>query len=193
MKRIFFAAATVATLMGAGAAFADTPGGYVSILGGASFDPHLTYGGLAPSMNTGFNAGARAGVYLDRYLPSLPGLALEVDSFYTQSHYAGLTGASLGSASFMGDLVYHLPINDRWNLYGGAGVGVVDDMLRGSAHGAQTVFGWQGIGGLEYALSPQTSLFTEYRYQNAHDAHIGGLANVGNTSNNVSVGLKFNL
>ncbi len=37
------------------------------------------------------------------------------------------------------------------------------------------------------------SLFTEYRYQNAHDANIGGLRGIGNTSNNASVGVKFNL
>lgn len=37
------------------------------------------------------------------------------------------------------------------------------------------------------------ALFTEYRYQNAHDANIGALTGVGNTSNNISVGMKFSL
>jgi opacity protein-like surface antigen len=143
-------------------------------------------------MDTGFNGGARIGVNLDSYLP-LRGFSLEADSFYTQSHYSGVPGAKLGSASFMGDLIYHVPTGTNWGFYGGAGLGAVDDMLHGPAHGAQTVLGWQALGGVEYAISPDMSLFTEYRYQNAHDAHIGGLTNVGNTSDNVSVGVKFGL
>ena len=62
-----------------------------------------------------------------------------------------------------------------------------------TAGGSGTEFGWQAIGGVEYKFSPQTSLFTEYRYQNAHDANIGALTGVGNTSNNISVGMKFSL
>jgi opacity protein-like surface antigen len=49
------------------------------------------------------------------------------------------------------------------------------------------------LGGLEYPVSPDMTLFTEYRYQNAHDANIGVLQGVGNTSNSISVGMKFSL
>jgi hypothetical protein len=38
-----------------------------------------------------------------------------------------------------------------------------------------------------------TSMFAEYRYQNAHNANVDSIRNVGNTSNNLSVGVKFNL
>jgi opacity protein-like surface antigen len=197
MKKILFATSAL-ILLSAGAAVADTISDnmYVSVLGGWSFDPHLRYGTNTPAMNTGFNAGARLGVNLDPWIPSVPGLSFEVDDFYNQSHYGtSQAGAKLSSASFMGNLIYHVPlaINPNLSLYGGGGAGAVDDMLSGPIHGSQTVFGWQAIGGLEYAVSPDMSLFTEYRYQNAHDANISGLTNVGNTSNNVSVGVKFGL
>ena len=93
----------------------------------------------------------------------------------------------------MGDVIYHLPFDFPLHLYGGAGIGVINDSLGGTLAGSSTVLGWQALGGAEFALSPQTSLFAEYRYQNAHDANIGGIKNVGNTSNNVSVGVKFNM
>jgi opacity protein-like surface antigen len=196
MKKILFATSAL-VLLSAGAAYAEPLDNmYVSVLGGWSFDPHLSYGTNTPAMNTGFNAGARLGVNLDPYIPSVPGLSLEVDDFYTQSHYGtSQATAKLSSASFMGNLIYHVPlgISPNVSLYGGGGVGAVDDMLSGPIHGSQTVFGWQAIGGLEYTVSPGMSLFTEYRYQNAHDANISGLTHVGNTSNNVSVGLKFGL
>ena len=51
----------------------------------------------------------------------------------------------------------------------------------------------QALGGIEYPVSKDMSLFTEYRYQNAHDANVGALSGVGNTSNNISVGMKFSL
>ncbi len=141
MKTLLFA--TAAILFTVGAAQAEPGNTYVSVLGGWSFDPHLTYGGAEPAMNTGFNGGARVGINLDRFMPSLPGFSLEADGFYTQSHYAGIPSAKLGSASFMGDLIYHVPTGTNWGLYGGGGVGVVDNMLYGPVHGAQTVFGWQ--------------------------------------------------
>lgn len=56
-----------------------------------------------------------------------------------------------------------------------------------------TVLGWHVLGGLEYPLSRDMSIFTEHRYQNAHDANISTLPGVGNTSNNLSMGLKFSL
>ena len=36
-------------------------------------------------------------------------------------------------------------------------------------------------------------MFAEYRYQNAHDVNAGGLTRIGNTSNNLSMGVKWNL
>ena len=92
----------------------------------------------------------------------------------------------------MADITYHMPLNPDWNVYGGAGLGVVHYNLNGALHGSSTVFGWQALGGVEYQYSPDMAMFAEYRYQNAHDANIAG-GPVGNTSNNLSLGVKFKL
>jgi opacity protein-like surface antigen len=183
---LLFAAA--AGLLSAGAANADNA--YISILGGPTFTPALSLAGGHAGTDTGFNGGARIGYGLDRW--NLSGFSVEADTFFHQSHFSD-TFARLRSASFMGDVVYHLNTNSPFGLYGGAGAGAVNTNFESpTVGGSSTVFGWQALGGVEYKFSPGTSLFSEYRYQNAHDAN-AGIPGVGNTSNNLSVGVKFNL
>jgi opacity protein-like surface antigen len=178
-----------ALLLSAGAAQADiTDNSFVSLLGGWSSHPDLSFGTGHAAVKDGYNVGARIGTWLD----PLPGFTLDADYFFNRSDYAG-TSAHLNSSSFMGDLVYHIPTKLPFDLYGGAGVGLVNDDLDGSLHGGSTVLGWQALGGIEFPLNEGTSLFGEYRYQNAHDANLGAIHNVGNTSNNLSIGVKFNL
>jgi len=188
MKKLLYVTALSAIVMSAVAAQAQDSNLSVSVLGGWSSHPGVMLGGTKTEMNDGYNVGARVSTKLDGM--GVPGFSADVDYFYNQSGYKG-KGASNHSSSVMGDLMYHMPINATpWNLYGGGGIGVVHDNLNGSLHGSSDVLGWQAIGGTEYAFTPNTSLFAEYRYQNAHDANIGALRNVGNTSNNLSVGMK---
>jgi opacity protein-like surface antigen len=70
---------------------------------------------------------------------------------------------------------------------------VVNDSLGGALVGSSTVLGWQALGGVEFPMNERSTLFAEYRYQNAHDANAGLIHGVGNTSNNLSVGIKFHL
>lgn len=95
----------------------------------------------------------------------------------------------------MANLIYHLPTNSPFEIYGGAGIGAVQTNFDNNAgnHGGSTVLGWQALGGLDYRVSEQASLFAEYRYQNAHNVNAGGLTQIGNTSNNMSVGVKWRL
>ncbi|HEX4370178.1 MAG TPA: porin family protein [Rhizomicrobium sp.] len=168
---------------------------YVSILGGWTFDPALMAGGVRNDMRTGYNFGARVGYGLDNYLP-MQGWSVEADTFWNSANYknsALLPSANFASSSFMGDLIYHFDPGWPVRLYGGAGIGAVNDHVGGPISSSSTVLGWQVLGGLEYPMSHDMSLFTEYRYQNAHDANVTGLSGIGNTSNNVSVGLKFSL
>ena len=72
-------------------------------------------------------------------------------------------------------------------------VGWLIDLLDKSSPATLLADHWQALGGLEYPVSQDMTLFTEYRYQNAHDANIGALRGVGNTSNSLSVGMKFSL
>ena len=195
MKK-FVLSSAAALLLATGAAQADSmhdDNWYASILGGVSFDPSLMAGGSLREMDTGYNIGARIGYGLDNVLP-MRGFSVEADTFYNMSGYKGTTGFShLASTSFMGNLVYHVDTGSPVRLYGGAGLGAVNDRVGGVVSDSSTVFGWQALGGLEYPVSQDMTLFTEYRYQNAHDANIGALTGVGNTSNNVSVGMKFSL
>ena len=162
-----------------------------SFLGGWSSHPNLSLGGGKASVNDAYNAGARLSYALNG--TPLEGFSIDADYFFNRADYAGTPSTNLNSSSFMGDLIYHIPTNSPWSLYGGAGLGLVHDNLNGAFHGSSDVLGWQALGGAEYAFTPSTSLFAEYRYQNAHDVNVGGIANVGNTSNNLSVGVKFHL
>jgi opacity protein-like surface antigen len=161
----------------------------LSVLGGWASHPGLTLGAARPDGGDGFNAGARASYDMGGMLP-LSGFSVDADYFHNRADYAPGSAARLDSDSVMADLTYHAPVFAMWNIYGGGGVGAVRDDLH--RVGGSTVLGWQGLGGVEYQATPTSTIFAEYRYQNAHDANIGG-GPVGNTSNNVSMGLKFKL
>ncbi len=194
MKK-FVVASAAAMLLATGVApnlaMADS---YVSILGGPTFAPGLNVNGTKLNMDTGFNAGARYGYYLNDW--NLPNVSLEADGLFSQSKYSNLGDARIQSSSYMGNVIYHMPFRDTpFSIYGGAGIGAIQTNFDNAAgiHGGSTVLGWQALGGLEYRASEDASLFAEYRYQNAHDVNVGGLSNIGNTSNNLSVGVKWHL
>lgn len=171
------------------AAQAQTDSFHASILGGWSSHPGLTTGATRSPMGDGFNLGARAGVTWDSMLP---GFSTDLDYFYNSGDFQGAaSGARLNSTSLMGNLIYRMPVQDRLGVYGGAGLGLVHTNLSGSVHGGSSVLGWQALGGVNYAMNDRTSLFVEYRYQNAHNVNIPAVGQVGNTSSNVSTGLKF--
>jgi opacity protein-like surface antigen len=194
MKNVFVASAVALLLgtsvLGVGAAQADS---YISVLGGPTFDPALNVNGTKNNMDTGFNVGARYGYYLNDW--NLPNVSLEADGLFSQSSYSNTTNARLQSSSYMGNAIYHLPTGTPFEIYGGGGIGAVNTNIDNGAgaHGGSTVLGWQALGGVEYRASDQASIFAEYRYQNAHDVNAGGLTQVGNTSNNLSFGVKWRL
>src|SRR3569623_24610 len=188
MKKLLVASAA-ALLLGTFAANADS---YVSILGGPTFAPGLNVNGTKQGMDTGFNVGARYGYYLGNW--NLPNFSVEADGLFSQSKYSNDGDARLQSSSYMANLIYHLPLeNSPVSFYGGAGIGAIQSNFDNAAgiHGGSTVLGWQALGGAEYRDSAAASLFAEYRYQNAHDVNVGGLTNIGNTSNNLSFGVKW--
>jgi len=144
-------------------------------------------------MDTGFNVGARVGTTLDNW--NLPNFSLEADGLFSQSSYSNTNNARLQSSSYMGNLIYHMPTDTPFSVYGGAGLGAVNTNIDNGIgnHGGSTVLGWQAIGGVEYRASEWASLFAEYRYQDAHNVNAGGLTQVGNRSNNLSFGVKWHL
>jgi opacity protein-like surface antigen len=193
MKNLFVASAA-ALLLGTAAAQADfLDNSYISVLGGPTFAPGLNVNGAKNAMDTGFNVGARYGYYLNDW--NLPNISLEADGLFSQSDYSHKSNARLQSSSYMANLVYHLPTQSAFELYGGAGLGAVSTNIDNGLgnHGGSTVLGWQLLGGVEYRASEQASLFAEYRYQDAHNVNAGGLTQVGNRSNNLSFGVKWHL
>ena len=191
MKNLFVASAVALLLGTSGAALADT---YVSVLGGPTFAPGLNVNGTKFGMDTGFNIGARVGTSLDRW--NLPNFSVEADGLFNQSTYSGgANDARLQSSSYMANVIYHLPTDSPFGVYGGAGLGAVNTNIDNGlgSHGGSTVLGWQALGGVEYRASEQASLFAEYSYQNAHNVNAGGFSGVGNTSNNLSFGVKWHL
>lgn len=194
MKNLLLASAAAALLFGATAAQAEyLDNTYVSILGGPTFAPGINVNGAKNDMDTGFNIGARGGYYLNDF--NLPNISVEADWLFNQSDFSRTPNARLQSNSYMANLIYHLPTESAFEVYGGAGLGAINTNIDdgGIHHGSSTVLGWQLIGGVEYRVSDQASLFTEYRYQNAHNVNAGGLVGVGNTSNNLSFGVKWRL
>ena len=194
MRNVIVASAA-ALLLGAvsaasSAALADT---YISVLGGPTFAPGLNVNGVRNNMDTGFNVGGRVGTTLDNW--NLPNFSVEADGLFNQSTYSNTNNARLQSSSYMGNLIYHLPTNSPFSVYGGAGLGAVNTNIDNGVgnHGGSTVLGWQALGGVEYRASDQASLFAEYRYQDAHDVNAGGLTQIGNKSNNLSFGVKWHL
>jgi len=194
MQRIemknFIVASAAALLLGMTAAHADT---YVSVLGGPTFAPDLRVGATQNPMDTGFNVGARVGTTLDNW--NLPNFSLEADGLFSQSTYSNTNNARLQSSSYMGNLIYHMPTDTPFSVYGGAGLGAVNTNIDNGIgnHGGSTVLGWQALGGVEYRASEWASLFAEYRYQDAHNVNAGGLTQIGNRSNNLSFGVKWHL
>jgi opacity protein-like surface antigen len=189
MKNVIVASAA-ALLLGMTAAEAGT---YVSVLGGPTFAPGLNVSGTKNPMDTGFNVGARVGTTLDNW--NLPNFSVEADGLFNQSTYSASSNARLQSSSYMGNLIYHMPTDTPFSIYGGAGLGAVNTNIDNGIgnHGGSTVLGWQALGGVEYRASEWASLFAEYRYQDAHNVNAGGLTQVGNRSNNLSFGVKWHL
>jgi len=190
MMKKFIVAFAASLLLSTAAANAES---YVSLLGGPTWAPNLNVAGTKRAMDTGFNFGARYGITLDGM--NLPNLALEADALFNRSHFTGANAGRIESTSGMANLVYRAPLSGPWSLYGGAGLGAVNTNFDNNVgnHGGSTVLGWQALGGLEYRASETASLFAEYRYQNARNVNAGGITGIGNTSNNLSMGVKFHM
>jgi opacity protein-like surface antigen len=181
-----------AALAAVSATAAQAEGWNLSLMGGSTWSPALSVGAANHPMDEGFNAGGRLGYDLDSWT-GISGLTLASDVFYTQSDYSN-TQTRLSSLTFMGDLIYRVDLGLPVGVYGGAGAGAVRTMVSGpTIDNSGTVFAWQALGGIDYRITPESKLFAEYRYQDAHDANLAPLTGVGYKSNNVSVGVKIDL
>ncbi|MBI1212733.1 MAG: outer membrane beta-barrel protein [Alphaproteobacteria bacterium] len=79
----------------------------------------------------------------------------------------------LGQFTLMANMLYDVPLGDRFSLALGAGVGFDRISFDWPIFGAngwsddEWKFAWQGIAGLNYSLGPNCDIFVNYRYLSA--------------------------
>ena len=180
MKIRTIALAGVAALVLAGPAHAsDATGWYLSLAGGwddlNNVDLKTDTGGLITdnrmnSDNSYLVTGAIGYRFQDHF-------RLELEPGYSPHNFKDTTIGALTYdghdriASAMANIVYDMPLSDRFtfSIGGGAGAGR-DDLFAHSgatvlAQGDQTGFMWQGIAGLSYSLTRNLDLTLDYRYR----------------------------
>ena len=136
----------------------------------------------------------------------------ELEGSYRANDVDGSSGAALGSAggrartwAAMVNGFYDFDTGTRFTPYLGAGIGagffnasLTGTRPAGSAvglyNGSDTTFAYQGIAGVSYAVTPNLSLTTDYRYFATTDATIksGGTKwNVENSNHVLTAGLRW--
>jgi outer membrane protein OmpA-like peptidoglycan-associated protein len=180
MKIRMIALAGVAALLFAGPAQAsDATGWYLGIAGGwdrlNNIDLKATTGGVTIDnrLKTD-NSFLVTGAFGYRFRSHF---RLEFEAGYTPHTFkdADLGGTIYGGnariASALGNIVYDIPLSDRFDLSigGGAGMGRGDiDVHSGAidlAEGGHTGFMWQGLVGASYSLTHNVDLTLDWRYR----------------------------
>lgn len=106
----------------------------------------------------------------------------------------GVSDSRLESHAFMANLLFDIPTGTMIKPYigGGAGYAIID------ADGTDGKFAYQGMAGLNFDISDQTTFYTGYKYfaiaGNAKfdDAGVGGYS-VDYKTNNVEAGFRLKL
>lgn len=190
MKRLL-AAASLAALCGmpARADIVD----YAKLLGGIQIDATADSDCCGEfDMATGYNVGGGLGWNVGT------NLAVEADFFYAEADRDDLSGASIETFSFMGNLIYNFGIAEKTNVYLGAGLGGVQTKYVFKPFGSDSdvVFGYQGIVGISTSVDDKIDGFVEYRYQSADSADVDiglGPFTLDTQTHNLSAGLRFNM
>lgn len=157
--------------------------------------------GLLPNseitLEPGIRVGVRAGYGLTDWL------AAEVETGVSANSIESVSGAivaegSLASVPLLLNARLHVPDNERFSPYVGAGFGLATTMLTGeeiiiggtSFDGvtADAVFAYQLFAGMDFALNDHMSLGLEYRYFNAEPSNMTADIAVGTPTDRVKLG-----
>lgn len=206
--RIALPIAALAAILAAPAAIAADPGWYVSGMAGLTFaeDADGTDSGVpfTTSFNTGFNLGAAGGYAFPN------GLRLEGELAYRQTDVDKITigglafagGGNANAFSVMGNAFYDFDLGGGWKPYVGGGIGLArveasKVTIAGFAlvDDDDTVFAYQVGGGMGYTLTPQATVFLDYRYFATEDPtfrDVGGATlKTELHTHNVSLGMRY--
>jgi outer membrane protein OmpA-like peptidoglycan-associated protein len=176
--------ATLALALHAGPAAAQTDGWYVGGEAGVNIVPHIRFDALAntwrQSQDPGYALAGQVGYGFGRIrLEGELGWRNNDLSKFNDASGDLPVGGSIGGVSFMGNAYYDFNTGTKLTPYLGVGIGGLDLSADHIAANSQqvtndnkTVFAYQGIAGLSYALSDSLSLKTDYRYQRAEKANL---------------------
>jgi opacity protein-like surface antigen len=153
----------VATLIaGAPTGVAHAQGMFVEGSAGITTQDHLKWGGGTYSMDQGWNASAAIG---QSFWTNWDG---EAEFSYDKMEYSCCNPNNTHEYRLMANLTRNFQLAPSWTVYAGGGVGAAWVKYENHSVGytrSDTVPAWQAIGGVRWAVSPQWSLFGEYRYQ----------------------------
>ena len=148
----------------AGTAQAQT---YVEGMFGLTSYPDLEWGGTDYEVDQGSAWGLAVGHHFT------PTFSAELEFTHTKGEYTGFGGNNVTADAFMANGYYRFMPGSSFRPYVGAGLGTVNvgyENIAGAYEREDQVLGWQVIGGGEFAINPDVSLFGEYRFQSATGA-----------------------
>ncbi len=146
---------------------------YVDIAGGANFLQDSDISGTGLSTEAGFDTGFAVKAAIGNAMDT--GFRFEAEVAYRDNDADGVGSSSAGGDvtawSLMGNAIYDIKTGGRLTPYIGVGAGVagidwngVTPVGGGSVDDNDTVFAYQGIAGLAYAVNDNLKLTLDYRY-----------------------------
>jgi OOP family OmpA-OmpF porin len=195
-----------------GAASAETDGWYFGAEAGANFAPKIKFDAMAntwqQSQDTGYAILGQVGYGFGQWrLEGELGWRHNELSNFTWAAGSPSPSGAIGGVSFMANALYDFKTDTPWTPYLGAGIGGLnlnaDNIIAGNTkvtNDSQTVFAYQGIAGLSYAVTDSLSLRADYHYMRTEKANLvldsgigGGIGQGTYTAHTVGVGfiVKF--
>lgn len=205
MKCWTLAASVALTALGFGGAQADSvdlnspPGYYISGVVGGSFLPDLRLSNIPGIHHDRFDDGFAAGGAIG--YDTGTGWRYSLESLYQHSNVKGIDGAPaaghLSSTSLMANATYDIIRGGEVTPYIGAGLGFQN--IGGNVNGLtgrQWRPAYQLEAGLRTHLSPDVSLFGEYRFSQSQAARLSDAATTVHqhfSNNAILAGLSYSL
>lgn len=180
---------------------------YVRLFGAAALaddtDYRTSLGRFESEFDIGFVVGGAAGLDTNWITDKTKALRLELEYAYRENDIdehriggAALAGSNgeFSANTVMANVLFDLFRDRPVAVYVGGGLGVAfTDFRNFSVTGARilddddAVFAYQGIGGVEYAINKDWSVFGEYRYLGLEDSELTLAPTAGGTWRNVEM------
>ncbi|MCW8916594.1 MAG: OmpA family protein [Magnetovibrio sp.] len=208
MRRTHFATFTLASFIFANPSIAADPSWTDGLYGGAGLGVNSPRDSSASGTSGGtveFGTGAAGVVFVGSKISDNLRLEAELSHRSTGIDTIANTSASgdAKATAFMANAVLDFDLDLPITPYVGAGVGMARISLDNaspfggsSIDGTDTITAYQGIAGASYALSPQMSIFADYRYFATGDADFttasGTATSMDYSSHSALAGLRIN-